>query len=199
MSADIAVAEGPIAGARPPCAEAAAEPRPRPQIPRHPALAVAVLTLAALSFARFGLQPRAFIAAFASGVLVVLAVIDIEHRLLPNRIVVPAIAIVLAAQFAFYPGHAPGRLLAGLAAAAFLALPLLARRDAMGMGDIKLAVLLGAIVGPGVLLAIAIGCVATLPFTVAVRIREGSIRGATLPFGPFLAFGTIVVLFVTGS
>jgi len=176
-----------------------AEPRPTPSIPRHPVLAVAIVGLAGMAFARYGLEPRAFIAAFAAVVLAVLAAIDIEHRLLPNRILVPAIAIVLAAQLAFYPDHALQWLLAGLAAAAFLALPLLVRRDAMGMGDVKLAVLLGAIVGWGVFGAIVIGCVATLPFALAMRLRDGSIRGATLPFGPFLALGTVVVMFAGGS
>ncbi|HTH71659.1 MAG TPA: A24 family peptidase, partial [Candidatus Saccharimonadales bacterium] len=131
-------------------ANAAPETQPAPAIPRHPLLAVCVIGLAALSFATFGFEARAFIFAFAAGVLAVLAAIDIKHRLLPNRILLPAIALVLAAQLAFYPGHALECLLAGLAAAAFLGLPLVVRRDAMGMGDIKLAVLLGAIVGWGV-------------------------------------------------
>jgi leader peptidase (prepilin peptidase)/N-methyltransferase len=175
------------------------EMRATPSIPRHPVLLVAVVGLAGMSFARFGVEPRAFIAAFATCTLAVLAAIDIEHRLLPNRILLPATAIVLAAQLAFYPGQALEHLLAGLAAAAFLAFPLVVRRDAMGMGDIKLAVLLGAIVGWGVFGAIVIGCVATLPFALAMRLRDGSIRGATLPFGPFLAFGTLVVLFASGA
>lgn len=177
----------------------AAEPRPAPPIPRHPALAVAIVGLSALSFIVFGLEPRAFIVAFTASVLAVLAVIDIAHRLLPNRILLPATAIVLAAQLAFYPGQAAEWLLAGLAAAAFLALPLLVRRDAMGMGDIKLALLLGAAAGWGVFGAIVIGCIAMVPVAVFMLFRDRSIRGATLPFGPFLALGTIVVLLASAS
>ena len=168
-------------------------------IPRHPLLGVAVVALTVLSFALFGLEPKAFIAAFTAGVLAVLAAIDIKHRLLPNRILLPATAVVLVAQVAFYPEHAVAWLLAGPAAAAFLALPLIVRRDAMGMGDIKLALLLGSAVGWGVFGAIVIGCVAMVPVAVLMLARDGSIRGATLPFGPFLAFGTIVLMFASAS
>jgi leader peptidase (prepilin peptidase)/N-methyltransferase len=180
-------------------AGAAATPAAQIPIPRHPLLGVAVVALTVLSFALFGLEPKAFITAFIACVLAVLAAIDIQHRLLPNRILLPATAVVLVAQVAFYPEHAVAWLLAGPAAAAFLALPLLVRRDAMGMGDIKLALLLGAAVGWGVFGAIVIGCVAMVPVAVLMLGRDGSIRGATLPFGPFLAFGTIVVKFASAS
>ncbi len=168
-----------------------------PPIPRHPAVLWAVLASVALSFAVFGVGARAFIAAFAASVLVVLAAIDLEHRLLPNRILLPAIAIVLAAQIALFPERAAEWVLAGVGAAVFLAVPLIARRDAMGMGDIKLALLLGATVGWKVFYAIALGCLAMLPVALVMLAREGSIRGATLPFGPFLAFGTLVILFTS--
>ena len=168
---------------------------PMPPIPRHPLLGAAVGVLVVLAFVTFGFEPKAFIAAFAASTLAVLAAIDIEHRLLPNRILFPALAVVLVAQVAFYPEQAAEWLLAGLAAATFLALPLIIRRDAMGMGDVKLALLLGALVGWDVFLAIVLGCFALFPFAVAMLVRDKSIKGATLPFGPFLAFGTLVVLY----
>jgi len=180
----------------------AGAPRERPSIPsipRPPLVAAVAAGLAVLSFILFGLEPRAFIAAFVAAVLVVLSAIDIEHRLLPNRILFPATLIVLVAQVGFYPEHAVQWLLAGVAAAAFLGLPLIVRRDAMGMGDIKLALLLGAATGWGVFGAIVIGCFAMVPVAVLMLGRQGSIRGATLPFGPFLALGTIAVMFASGS
>ncbi len=168
-----------------------------PSIPRHPLLGATIVVLVVVSFAVFGFEPKTFIAAFAAGTLVVLAAVDIEHRVLPNRILFPSLVVVLAAQLIVFPEQATEWLLAGLAAAAFLALPLLIRRDAMGMGDIKLALLLGAIVGWGVFVAIVLGCVAMLPFALYLRLRDGSIKDATLPFGPFLAFGTLVILFTS--
>ncbi|MEJ7826176.1 MAG: A24 family peptidase [Solirubrobacteraceae bacterium] len=168
-----------------------------PPIPRHPLLAAAVALLTVFSFAKFGLTPEAFVAAFACAALAVLAAIDIEHRLLPNRILFPAFLVVVVAQVAVAPDRAVEWLLAGLAAAVFLALPLIIRRDAMGMGDVKLALLLGAVVGWGVFPAIVIGCFAMLPFALVMLARDRSIKGATLPFGPFLVFGTVVMLFAS--
>ena len=163
-------------------------------IPRHPLLAATIALLTVFSFAKFGLEPEALVAVFACGTLAVLAAIDIEHRILPNRILFPAYLVVLVAQVAVAPDRALEWLLAGVAAAVFLALPLIVRRDAMGMGDIKLALLLGAIVGWKVFGAIVIGCFAMLPFALAMLVREHSVKGKTLPFGPFLAFGTVVML-----
>ena len=166
-------------------------------IPRHPLVPVFCIGLPLLAVGVFGLEAQALIAAVASVVLTVLAAIDIEHRILPNRIILPATAVVLALQLLFFPGDALQWLLAGLAAAAFLAAPLIFRRDAMGMGDIKLAVLLGTIVGWDVFGAIVVGCFAIVPIALWMRVRQGSIKGATLPFGPFLAFGTLVILFTS--
>ena len=166
-------------------------------IPRHPLVPVFCIGLPLLALATFGLERQTVIAVIACVVLTVLAAIDIEHRILPNRIVLPATAVLLALQLLLFPGDALQWLLAGLAAAAFLAAPLIFRRDAMGMGDIKLAVLLGTIVGWNVFGAIVVGCFAIVPIALWMRVRQGSIKGATLPFGPFLAFGTLVILFTS--
>lgn len=166
-------------------------------VPRHPLVAVFCIGLPILAVGVFGFERQALVAAIASIVLTVLAAIDIEHRVLPNRIVLPATVVLLALQLVLFPGDALQWLLAGLAAAAFLAAPLIFRRDAMGMGDIKLAVLLGTIVGWDVFGAIVIGCFAIVPIALWMRVRQGSIKGATLPFGPFLAFGTLVILFTS--
>lgn len=169
----------------------------RELIPRHPLVPVFCVGLPLLAVGVFGFDRQALIAAIASVVLAVLAAIDIEHRVLPNRIVLPATVLLLALQLLFFPGEALQWLLAGLAAAAFLALPLIFRRDAMGMGDIKLAVLLGTIVGWDVFGAIVVGCFAIVPIALWMRVRQGSIKGATLPFGPFLALGTLLILFTS--
>jgi leader peptidase (prepilin peptidase) / N-methyltransferase len=166
-------------------------------IPRHPIVPAFCILLALLAVGVFGFEGQTLVAAVAAVVLTVLAAIDVEHRVLPNRIVVPATVGVLALQLLFHSGDALEWLLAGPAAAAFLALPLIFNREAMGMGDIKLAVLLGTIVGWDVFGAIVIGCLAIVPIALWMRVRQGSIKGATLPFGPFLAFGTLVILFTS--
>jgi leader peptidase (prepilin peptidase)/N-methyltransferase len=123
-------------------------------------------------------------------------VIDLEVRLLPNRIVGPALAAVLAFQIAFMPEHVVEGVLAGLAAAAFLWVPSLVRPGAMGMGDVKLAGLIGVALGAPVVLALVAGSLAAWPVAVAMVMRGRSVRGATIPFGPFLAFGAAVVVLV---
>jgi leader peptidase (prepilin peptidase)/N-methyltransferase len=166
-------------------------------IPRHPLLAAAVSALTVMSFGVFGFTVEGAIAALACVVLAVLSAIDIAERVLPNRIVFPAFAVILLARLADTPDRTLEWALAGLAAAVFLALPLLVRRDAMGLGDIKLALLLGAIVGWDVFAAIVIGCFVMVPVALVMLARDGSIKGATLPFGPFLAAGTLVALFLS--
>ena len=163
---------------------------------RLPAIILAI-GACAVSAIVFGVTERGIVAAVVASVLIVLAAIDIERRILPNRILLPATIVVLALQLAFFPDRALDWLLAGPAAALFLAAPLIFRRDAMGMGDIKLAVLLGAAVGWDVFGAIVIGCLAMVPIAIWMLLRDGSIRNATLPFGPFLAFGTLVILFTS--
>ncbi|MEA2217711.1 MAG: leader peptidase (prepilin peptidase) / N-methyltransferase [Solirubrobacteraceae bacterium] len=175
----------------------AAEPQPRHPSLRHPVVKVALVGLPVLALAALGFGGHGVVAAVMSAVLVALAAIDIDQRILPNRILLPAIAVVLVLQLAFFPGRALEWLLAGPAAAAFLALPLLVRRDAMGLGDIKLVVLLGIATGWAVFGAIVVGCLTMVPAALWLLRRDGSIRNATLPFGPFLGLGTLVILYTT--
>jgi leader peptidase (prepilin peptidase)/N-methyltransferase len=158
---------------------------------------VLVVAACAMSVGLFGISGHALVTAVAASTLIVLAAIDIEHRVLPNRIVLPATVLVLVLQLAFFPDDAVEWLLAGPAAAAFLALPLIIRRSGIGGGDIKLALLMGAAVGWQVFAAILIGCLAIVPVALWMLFRGDSIRGATLPFGPFLAFGTLAILFTS--
>ena len=80
--------------------------------------------------------------------------------------------------------------LASLFAALFLFLPLLVFPTGMGMGDVKLAALLGAVLGKSVVAAILIGMLARRVYSLALLLREGmSARKKTFAYGPFLAFG----------
>ena len=150
--------------------------------------------LACAALVRIGATPAGILAAAVLAVLGVLAVIDLEWRILPNRIVLPAIAGVLAWQLAFFPGSFVEVLLAAIGAAVFLLLPSLFRRGAMGMGDVKVAALLGAALGAPVAMALAVGSLAAWPVALVLVLRRASVRGATIPFGPFLALGGAVML-----
>ena len=156
------------------------------------ALAAAV---GALAFASYPLGAGAAIAAFFAAVLITVAAIDLRSFTIPNRIVLPATAIVLATQIAFYPQRAGELVLASLVAAGLLLLPHLISSSSMGMGDVKLALLLGVTLGWGAIGALMIAFVAVLPFAVVAMVRGGSAaRKVPLPFGPFMALGALVVL-----
>jgi leader peptidase (prepilin peptidase) / N-methyltransferase len=154
-------------------------------------------SLAALAFASYPLGAAAAIAAFLAAVLVVIAAIDTSSFTIPNRIVLPSTAIVLAANIAFVPGRATEFVLATLLAGFTLLVPNLIRSSWMGMGDVKLGMLLGAALGWGVVGALEIAFISVLPVALFMRLRGGpEARGAVLPFGPFMAFGALIVLIV---
>src|SRR5919197_2172859 len=104
-------------------------------------VAAAAALLAAL---RLGATQQGLLAAGVLATLVVLAAVDLRWRLVPNRIVVPAFAAVLAFQLASAPQHAIEWIGAAVAAPLVLLMPALLDRRAVGMGDGKLAALLGA-------------------------------------------------------
>ena len=133
-------------------------------------------------------------ASFFCAALVAVSVVDLERRIIPNRIVLPAAAVVLAAQTLLVPS--PEWALAALGAALFLFIAALTYPAGMGMGDVKLALLLGAMLGRTVPAAMMIAMIAALVPAIVLLIRHGSAaRKMGIPFGPFLAFGGVVGLF----
>ena len=163
---------------------------------RYLAVELATGVLVAGCFLRFGFSARAFVAAFFVSTLVVLSAIDFERRILPDVIVLPATAVVLAAQIVLFPERAVEWVAAALGASLFLFLALLAYPRGMGMGDVKLALLLGAALGQTVVVGLMVGMLAALVPGVFLIARHGAAgRKMAIPFGPFLAFGAVVALF----
>ena len=162
---------------------------------RGAAVTLSAAGVVALAFASLPLE-KAIVAAFAGAVMVVLAAIDIERGIIPNRIVLPAAGIVLVGQIALFPDRAGEWLLAALFAAIVFMIPALLGRAWMGMGDAKLALLLGATLGWGVVGAVLIAFVCVFPVSLGVLIHDGrAARKRTIPFGPFLSLGGLIVLF----
>jgi leader peptidase (prepilin peptidase) / N-methyltransferase len=162
--------------------------------PLYPAVELATAGLVAACFVAFGLSGEAFVASFFCVVLVVLSAIDLTHRIVPNKIVLPAALVVLLAQTALEPS--PEWALGALGAAGFLFAAALAYPAGMGMGDVKLALLLGAMLGRTVSVGLMVGMVAALVPSVLLLARHGSAaRKMGIPFAPFLAFGALVALF----
>ena len=130
-------------------------------------------------------------------VAVPVAAIDFEHHIIPNRITGLAALLALASGTALDPSGEPARLLAAaIAGGAFLAVALAVPKG-MGMGDVKLAGVLGLLLGSSVAPAIGIALVSGVVVGLAVLTRRerGDRRGAGVPFGPFLAVGAVAALF----
>ncbi len=178
---------------------AVAAPRPVEVRPRTWRLQPAVLLLAAVvaaaSLVRLGFTPYAVTAAGALAVLVVLSAIDLQARILPNKILLPAMGAVLASQVVFYPERVPEAVVAALLAGAVMLAPRLINPASMGMGDVKLAVFLGVLLGTKVLPALMLGFIATAPVLAVLFVLRGrAARSTALPLGPFLALGAAVLL-----
>ena len=161
---------------------------------RYPAVELVSGLLVAASVWRFGLHPEALVASFFCLALVTVSATDLEHRIIPNRIVVPAGLIVLVANTALHPS--PRYAIAAVGASGFLLAAALAYPSGMGMGDVKLAFLMGAALATSVTVALFVGMIAALVPSVVLIARHGkAARKMGIPFGPFLALGSVVALF----
>jgi leader peptidase (prepilin peptidase) / N-methyltransferase len=130
--------------------------------------------------------------------LVPITLIDLDLRLIPNRITLPAALAAVVAGVVLDLGHVPEQLIAGAAAGGFFLAAAVAYPRGMGMGDVKLAGTMGLFLGRAVapaLFAALIGGVVVGAGIIAVKgAREG--RRTAVPFGPFLALGAVVGLVV---
>jgi len=159
-------------------------------------LTVAGIGLAVAALAVFGLTLEGLAAAVFCLALAIVTAADLEYRLIPDRVVLPATAIVLPLQTIADPS--PEWALAALGACGALFLLALVYPAGMGMGDVKLALLMGAALGRSVIAALVLATFLSAIPAIAILVRHGR-AGRTMgfPFGPFLAAGSIVVLFAT--
>jgi leader peptidase (prepilin peptidase)/N-methyltransferase len=129
--------------------------------------------------------------------LVPIALIDLEHRIIPNRLTAFGALLAVGIGIALDPSGEPERLIAGAAAGGALLLAALAYPAGMGMGDVKLAGVMGLFLGSAVAPAMLIALLAGVVFGAFVMARKGAHEGrkTAVPFGPFLAFGSLVAIF----
>ena len=157
------------------------------------ALTGLLFAASALQF-EFGLQ--LLWALVLIGVLIPLAAIDFEHRLLPNVIVGPAALAGLALSVLVQPAGWWVYLLSAAGVAGSLFALVIVYPSGMGMGDVKMGGMLGAFLGPYAFLAVFIGALIGAA-TGGLLMATGKIgRRSALPFGVFLAFGALVTLFL---
>jgi leader peptidase (prepilin peptidase)/N-methyltransferase len=134
-------------------------------------------------------------------VVVPVALIDLEYKIIPNRITLPAAILAVALGLALDPAGQPERIYAALAAGGAVLAVVLLYPAGMGMGDAKLVAVLGLCLGTAVAPALLIGVLAGVVVGVAVMARKGVADGrkTKVPFGTFLAFGAVVAVFTGGS
>jgi leader peptidase (prepilin peptidase)/N-methyltransferase len=162
--------------------------------PRDQAIELATALLLVACVVAFGFTLHAAAAGIACGALVVVTATDLERRIVPNLVVLPAAAAVLALQTAWHPS--PEWALGAVGAAGFLFLAALAYPGGMGMGDVKLALLIGALLGLTTPVGILLGLFLALVPSAVLLARHGArARKLGIPFAPFLAAGAVIALF----
>jgi leader peptidase (prepilin peptidase)/N-methyltransferase len=127
--------------------------------------------------------------------LAAITITDLERRIIPNRILLVSAVIGIAIAAAADPGSLPERAIAAASAGGLLLITALAYPKGMGMGDVKLAGLMGLYLGSAVAAALLIGFLTGAVVGVGLMLREGSgARKRGIPFGPFLALGGFIAL-----
>jgi leader peptidase (prepilin peptidase) / N-methyltransferase len=125
----------------------------------------------------------------------VVTISDLRMRLVPDGPLLLGVALALGVCSLTDPAEMPERLAAGAGAAGFLLAAALVRPDGMGLGDVKLAGVLGIYLSSAVIeamiVAFATGSVAGL---VLIARHGWEARGRTIPFAPFLALGALVAM-----
>ena len=131
-----------------------------------------------------------------AAMLIAVAGIDLDHRIIPNKILLPAAIWGIVATVLFRPDNIDDSLIAGGAAFTGLLLAALAYPAGMGMGDVKLAGVMGIYLGSGVAPAMLAAFLAGSIVGVVIIAREGSdARKKGIPFGPYLALGGLIGVF----
>jgi leader peptidase (prepilin peptidase) / N-methyltransferase len=142
----------------------------------------------------FGLTLKAAAAAIGCAALVVATATDLERRIVPNRVVLPAFVAVLALQTVSHPSLE--WVLGAVGAAGFLFIAAVAYPGGMGLGDVKLALLIGALLGLTTPVGLMLGLfLALIPSLVLITRHGARARRLAIPFAPFLAAGAVVALF----
>ncbi len=140
----------------------------------------------------FGLSWRLVAACVFIAVLVFIAFIDLERLIIPNVVVLPAAALALAVSIGSDAKRWWIYLAAAFGSAAFFFLLALLWPGGMGMGDVKLAFFMGALLGVVVLVALFLAFLVGAVVGLALILAKRKGRKSALPFGPFLALGTVI-------
>jgi leader peptidase (prepilin peptidase)/N-methyltransferase len=127
--------------------------------------------------------------------LMAITLTDLHRRIIPNKVLLVAGAAAVIIVAIGDPGSFPERAIAAAAAGGAFFLAALAYPRGMGLGDVKLAAVMGLFLGRNVAPALIVALLAGSLVGIAIIARDGAAaRKRALPFGPFLAFGGVVGL-----
>jgi len=163
---------------------------------RYPLVELATALLLALTVVVVGPNEDVWLGLAFVLLLVPVTVIDIDFRIIPNKLMILGTVVALAILALTRPGDIPEHLIAAVAAGGFLLVAAIAYPGGMGMGDVKLAFVVGLFLGRDVGVAMLAGLLAGSLIGAAVIARKGTKEGrkTAIPFGPFLALGGLVGL-----
>jgi leader peptidase (prepilin peptidase)/N-methyltransferase len=164
---------------------------------RYPLVEAMTAGLCALTIVAKGTDWDAWLGVAMILVLVPITFIDLEHRIIPNRILVSGAIAAVAILAVARPDRLPEHLIAAAAAGGFLLLAVMAYPRGMGMGDVKLAAVLGLFLGRSVAPAMLAALLGGTLVGAGIIAQKGAYAGrkTAVPFGPFLALGALVGLF----
>jgi leader peptidase (prepilin peptidase)/N-methyltransferase len=162
---------------------------------RYPLIEALTACLFVAVGVKIGPEPELIPALVFTALMVAVAAIDLEHRIIPNRLLAPAAVAAVALWAVIAAAALPEYLLAGAAAGGAMLIVALVYPAGMGMGDVKLAAVMGLFLGKSVAPALFVGFAAGALVGVGiVAVRGAAARKQGVPFGPFLALGGIVGL-----
>lgn len=150
--------------------------------------------LAGAAFARFGLTANGAAWAAAELLLVFLAAFDVATRRVPNRVTAPAAIFVILLRLAFVHSALVEMAVAGAAAFAVFLLLAVFTRGGLGMGDVKLAGLLGLLLGTAAVPSLFLGVIAGGIASAVVLLTHRGERGRTIAYAPYLCFGGAIAI-----
>ena len=166
--------------------------------PRYPLVELATGLLCAAVVLRYGADEDVWLPLAFVILLVPVTLIDLDHRIIPNKLMIVGAIVAVALVLVTASEDVTEYAIAGAAAFGFFFLAALAYPAGMGMGDVKLAGVMGLFLGRGVAPALFVGLLAGTVVGVAIIARRGAAEGrkTAVPFGPFLALGSVVAVFV---
>lgn len=163
---------------------------------RYPLVEAITAIAFVLAMWRFGLSWQLLVAWAFIAALVVVAFVDYDHMIIPNRIVLPGAVLGLIASVALHPQRWWVYVAGSLGAALFMFALALLWPGGMGPGDVKMALFMGAVLGANVLVAMfAAFLFGSLAGMYMVLVQKRS-RKARIPFGPYLALGAVLAVFL---